>query len=277
MKKKTRESFEGQYLPRAYLSHLLGKDEFMKAVTRGGVGVDFKYLKARKDIPEGVRKLIMGEIEDPAYLASKATTVPVKDLAILDWLDQIATNDEWIVPKTMVKFDTLGTLKRLATEKGLSISSLDSVDLKNTEGVNVSGMWLSKESSRIDEMVQSMPDLSQSERDLLRELTQKMANASMEALQTSTTIDTKLYTQIPPDQPKYGMLAGMAVRKEIADDIFAGMEIVTGDTSLVERWVGDGSLVQKYGRLWKWAKVPANPPSYIRNFSSNLILCRVFL
>ena len=27
--------------------------------------------------------------------------------------------------------------------------------------------------------------------------------------------------------------------------------------------------------LWKWAKVPANPPSYVRNFSSNLILMQM--
>ena len=274
MRKETRESFEGQYLPRAYLSHLLGKDEFMKAVTRGGVGTDFKYLIARKDIPEGVRKLIMGQIEDPAYLASKATTIPVKDLAILDWLDQIATNDNWVVPKTMVKFDILGSMARLAKENNLSQKIIDSVDLKNTEGVNVSGMWLSKESSRINEMVQSMPDLSEGERKVLRTLTKEMADASKVALNTAETIDTKLYTQIP-DQPKYGMLGGMAVRKEIADDIFAGIEITTGDISTVEKWVGDGSLVQKYGRFWKWSKVPANPPSYVRNFSSNLILMQM--
>jgi hypothetical protein len=274
MRKETRESFEGQYLPRAYLSHLLGKDEFMKAVTRGGVGTDFKYLIARKDIPEGVRKLIMGQIEDPAYLASKATTVPIKDLAILDWLDQIATNDNWVVPKTMVKFDTLGTMARLAKENNLSQKIIDSVDLKNTKDVNVSGMWLSKESSRINEMIGSMPNLSDGETKLLRKLTEEMAKASQVALNTIETIDTKLYKQIP-DQPKYGMLAGMAVRKEIADDIFAGIEITTGEVSTVEKWVGDGSLVQKYGRFWKWAKVPANPPSYVRNFSSNLILMQM--
>ena len=116
MREKTRKSFEGQYLPRAYMSHLLGESEFKKAITRGGVGTDFKYLKERKDIPKGVRKLIMGEIQDPAYLASRATTIPVKDLAILDWLDNIATNKNWVVPKTMVKFDTLGTLAELAKE-----------------------------------------------------------------------------------------------------------------------------------------------------------------
>ena len=168
----------------------------MKAVTRGGVGTDFKYLIARKDIPEGVRKLIMGQIEDPAYLASKATTIPVKDLAILDWLDQIATNDNWVVPKTMVKFDILGSMARLAKKNNLSQKIIDSVDLKDTKDVNVSGMWLSKESSRINEMVQSMPDLSEGERKLLRELTTEMAEASKVALNTAETIDTKLYTQM---------------------------------------------------------------------------------
>ena len=71
------------------------------------------------------------------------------------------------------------------------------------------------------------------------------------------------------------MLGGMAVRKEIYNDIFAGMEVTTGDISTVEKFVGHGSVVQKFGRIWKWAKVPANPPSWIRNFSSNLILMQM--
>jgi len=272
MREETRKSFEGQYLPRAYMSHLLGEAEFKKAVTRGGVGVDFTYLKSRKDIPEGIRKLVMGEIEDPAYLASKATTVPVKDLAILDWLDGIAANDNWVVPKTMVKFDTLGTLAKLSKENKLSQSIIDSVDIKNTEGVNVSGMWLSKEAGRIGEMMSFMPDLTDGERTTLTSLIEKMRGASESALGVS--VDDKLYVKIP-DTPKFGMLGGMAVRKEIYNDVFAGMEITTGDTSTVERLVGDGSVVQKYGRIWKWAKVPANPPSYVRNFTSNLILMQM--
>ena len=115
-------------------------------------------------------------------------------------------------------------------------------------------------------------DLSEGERTTLTSLIGKMKKASESALGAS--IDDKLYQKIP-DTPKYGMLGGMAVRKEIYNDIFAGMEVTTGDISTVEKFVGDGSVVQKFGRIWKWAKVPANPPSWIRNFSSNLILMQM--
>ena len=95
MKESTRLEHECQYLAQVYLKYLLGEDNFKRATTRGGVGINMKYLIARKDIPEGVKKLILGEVKDPAYLASKATTVPLKDMAILDWLGHIAANPNW--------------------------------------------------------------------------------------------------------------------------------------------------------------------------------------
>ena len=48
--------------------------------------------------------------------------------------------------------------------------------------------------------------------------------------------------------------------------------MTTGDLSMAESIFGDGGAVGDYQRLWKWAKVSANPPSWVRNFVSNMIL-----
>jgi hypothetical protein len=138
MREKTRQEHESAYLPQVYLKYLMGQDNFRRAVTRGGVNIDQGYLKARKDIPEGVKKLILGEIKDPAYLASKAISVPAKDMAILDWLGHIATNPNWVVPKSMVSFDTLGAMKKTIIDKKLSKDLLDTLDIKDTKAVKVS-------------------------------------------------------------------------------------------------------------------------------------------
>ena len=268
MREKTRQEHEGAYLPQVYLKYLLGQDNFRRAVTRGGVAIDMKYLIARKDIPEGVKKLIYGEIKDPAYLASKATSVPVKDMAILDWLGHIAANPNWVVPKSMVSFDALGTMKGIIKDHKLSKELLDTLDIKDTKAVKVSSYWLENESARINDMKEDM-ELTAEEMEIVVGLTKAMKKAAKEI--TGLNFNTKEYRTVP-ESPKYGMLAGIAVRKEIYDDIFGGMSLTTGDISTAEAILGNGSLVGDYNRLWKWAKVPANPPSWVRNFGSNLIL-----
>ncbi|SVD18013.1 uncharacterized protein METZ01_LOCUS370867, partial [marine metagenome] len=218
MRESTRLEHEGQYLPQVYLKYLLGEDNFRRATTRGGVGIDMKYLIARKDISEGVKKLIMGQIKDPAYLASKATTVPLKDMAILDWLGHIAANPNWVVPKTMVKFDTLGTMRKFAEDQKLSKEILDTLELKDTKAVNVSAYWLSNEAARIRKMRESMV-LTKEEGEILTDLTTKMDETAEEV--SGQTYNTSEYRTVP-ESPKYGMLAGIAVRKEIYDDILLG-------------------------------------------------------
>ena len=269
MREKTRQEHESAYLPQVYLKYLMGQDNFRRAVTRGGVNIDQSYLKARKDIPEGIKKLILGQIEDPAYLASKATSVPVKDLAILDWLGHIAANPNWVVPKSMVSFDTLGAMKKTIKDKKLSKDLLDTLDIKDTKAVKVSSYWLENEAARIDTMINSMAELTADERTIVIDLTNEMKAAAKEI--TGQNYDTTQYRTVP-ESPKYGMLAGIAVRKEIYDDIFGGMVMTTGDLSTAEMILGNGSPVGDYNRLWKWSKVPANPPSWVRNFGSNLIL-----
>ena len=267
MKQKTKELHEGEYLPRVYLKYLLGEENFRKASTKGGLGLDLSYLIGRKDIPEGIRKLILGEIQDPGYLASKAVAVPQKDIAIIDWLKSIAGNKNWVLPASLVQYDVLGKMKSFTA----SVDLQKQLELVDTEGSPVSAYWLANESDRILKQSQLL-DISEAETKMVKDLTmdmRKKAETQME--KTQGKIDPKLYSQVPAT-PKFGQLAGMVVRKEIAQDIFGSMNMQTGDISLAESVFGDGGKIGDYNRLWKWSKVSANPPSWVRNFISNLTL-----
>ena len=234
-----------------------------------------RYLEGRKDLSEGVKKLLLHQVKDPAYLGSKAVAIPRTDMAILDFLQQIALNPKWVLPQSMVTFDVYSELRNLAIKNNLSKGIIDSlksdIGLLDTKKNKVSAHWLNTEATRIRK---TAPDagLSVEERKTLDELTEKMMKASEGKTNEGwETYDPKNYRQIPKSV-KYGSLAGMWVRKEIASDLFGGMNVATGDISTAEAWLGDAGIIGDYNRLWKWAKVSANPPSWVRNFVSNMIL-----
>ena len=265
MDEGARLQYEGQYLPQMYLKYLI-PDEAVIKVRGGGIRIDAGYLKKRRDIPEGVKKLILGEIKDPAYLATRATTVPIKDMAIINWLQQIAANPNWVLPSTLVEFDMLGEMKKAA----VSLDTQKQLELKDTKGVKISAHWLANEASRMFNQTKYMPDLTKEEFKIIQDVTTKMENLAKE-VNDNVNVDPSQYSTVPKTA-KYGMLGGMAVRKEIANDIFGGMNMTTGDLSMAESILGDGGVVGDYNRLWKWSKVSANPPSWVRNFVSNMIL-----
>jgi len=99
----TFEANKGAYLPRVYLKHLLG-DELFQALGGGGKKMNLEYLKRRKDISEEVRTFVLGEIKDAAYLVSRSFAIPTRDMALYDWLTQIASNGNWVMPKMIVNW-----------------------------------------------------------------------------------------------------------------------------------------------------------------------------
>ena len=92
----------GEYLPRVYLKYLLPQGF---AISGRPKPSDMGYLKRRKDIPKDVRDLILGEITDPAFLSAKGWIQPSRDMAILDFLNQVAQTEAWVLPDGLVEFD----------------------------------------------------------------------------------------------------------------------------------------------------------------------------
>ncbi|MEQ8394974.1 LPD5 domain-containing protein [Thalassobaculum sp.] len=232
------------YLPRAYLRHLIDTEKSSGSSTAGGKKVsDLGYLKERKDIPEDVRKLILGEITDPAYLASRALTKPARDMALLDFLDQIAGNNDWVLPSSFTEWN----------------------------GQKVTPEWLKAEAAHI----RKQADLSEpATADAMRAIARNMESAATTAAETQGNGDFNVddYRKVP-DAARYGRMRGLMVRREIYNDLIGATQWISPDSSnIAQNLLGQGGYLTKATQLWKMSKVALNPPTQIRNFVSNAMM-----
>ena len=251
-----------KYLPRLYLKYLLDEED-ANMISRGLKPSDLGYLKSRRDISAGVRELILGEVKDPAFLASKAVITPGRDLALLNWLSDVADNPNWVLPSSVVKWDTLGELRKLAKDPSL----VQELQLRDTLGKNVTPYWMKQEARRLQETI--IPTLKGKKKKLLRKYIERLNLVANEKI--GKIIVPSDYEKIP-DSRRWGDLAGMVVRKEIYHDLIGGFKSARGDESVAEQVLGDHGALGNFNRFWKWSKVSANPPSWVRNFISNVIL-----
>lgn len=243
------EQNKGSYLPRLYLMHLL-RDQDIVRMSTGKMPSDMGYLKQRKDIPEEIRKLILGEIRDPAFLASRGYGQQERDMAILDWLADIANNPDWILQQSIMEWSWTDREGETHTRK-------------------VTPFWLANEAKRLDAQIPHMPVEDQGKAtEIMQGMKQAVADALSDEQLTSVPDGFK---QIP-NKPRFGVMRGLVVRKEIHDDIVGSMNVVSGDQSIAEQILGTGGYATKFTQLWKWMKVAANPPAQVRNFVSNGVL-----
>jgi len=233
------------YLPRVYLKFVL--DE---AANRRGVGTGARigaqgYLKQRQDIPEDVRKLVYGEIDDPGFLAVRSISVVATDLAKFNLLQKVSNNPDWVAEpkKQFVEWK-----KKKYTPQALKAQA-----------------------DQLRDMVDQMPE-------------ERRAGALKMALEMEHLAKTKLkaqpefsqdYRQIP-DTSRYGALRGMWVRKEIFNDMIGTFAVPNPDPSWAEQVLGMGGWATKATQWWKFGKVVANPPSIARNLMSGMIQSNVF-
>jgi len=106
------KKYQGQYLPHVYLKHLLNNDDYTAAGSGGRLS-DMGYLIRRQDLPEATRELILGQIKDPAYLVSKTTGQVGRDLAVMQFFDDILAKPEWALQKSLIPFDPLKEINNI--------------------------------------------------------------------------------------------------------------------------------------------------------------------
>ncbi|PWB44642.1 MAG: hypothetical protein C3F19_00825 [Rhodocyclales bacterium] len=239
----SREEYRDRYLPRLYLAHLLD-DSSWRAIGAGKKVSDQGYLKERnKDLPEEYRRVILGEVTDPAFLAASAIAQPMRDMAILDWLEKISGNEQWVWKK----------------------------DLSMWGGRKVSTHWLLAESDAMLERAQ----LYESDADAKK--AEAIANEMRKTALTAMGEQPKElgdYKRLP-NTARYGRLRGLLVRREIYDDLIGLGEGIPRDAGWAEKALGQGGAGTKAQQLWKTSKVALNPPGQIRNFISNAVLLQL--
>lgn len=236
---ESREEYRDRYLPRLYLAHLLDEGDW-RSMGAGKKVSNLSYLKARKDIPQEVREVLLGEVKDPAFLAATAVAKPMRDMALLDWLDQISQNAKWILPGTMTEW----------------------------KGKRVSAFWLKAEAQALRDRARHYPEQVNAEK--ARAIADEMETAADAALGDADLTD-KDYKQIP-NAARYGRLRGLMVRSEIYDDLMGTQDFMPRDPGWVEKTLGYGGLATKATQLWKMSKVALNPPGQVRNAISNAVM-----
>ena len=134
---------------------------------------------------------------------------------------------------------------------------------------DVTPAWLATESEKQGIIAENLQGIRKEIVDKLRIKMMDKARSMEDIVGSAEGVSD--YRQIP-NSARYGSLRGMWVHKQIADDIIGGMKVATGEESNWEKWVGETGKAGQYNAYWKWAKVAANPPSWVRNLVSNNVL-----
>lgn len=230
------EKYQDSYLPRLYLRHVLEMGGF-------GVGMrtsDLGQTKRRKEIDPAVRELILGEIKDPAFLASFGITRTARDIAILELLNDIAQYADWVPSSQLIRYN------------GRTWSPVAALHEAATLRRNAD--YTTDETAR----------------EAMRTMARELQDLADTALADAPT-DRSKYKQVP-DSPRYGLLRGLWVRAEIYDDLIGGMGFVPAEASDLQRFFSAAGGAGQVTRWFKWGKVAAYPPAQFRNVFGNMIL-----
>lgn len=229
---------DDSYLPRLYLKHLIEGE----GISKGG-RLNRNYAKKRGDRAAD-ELLAMGEVKDPGIRSYYALFRPLRDLKIMEFLNQVSQNQDWVLPESLVEWN----------------------------GRKVTPQWLKDEADAIEE-TRMLAEPDPARRQGMKEIADRMRAAAREGLAAldQADYDNKQFVKLP-DTRDFGPLRGMIVQKQIADDITGAVNFVRPD-NWFDKWFGDRqSVLTKAMSAWKFLKVPMNPPSQVRNVVSNLIL-----
>ena len=235
------EENEGAYLPTLYLKHLL------KYPNRQPLS----FLKKKKEVDDET-KLILGDVTElsPEYRVLNGLTRPLRDMIILDFFNEVSQNQNW------------------ALRDGDML-----IDLKMEDGSSkkVSALWVIDEATRLEEQADyfenAEPQQAQAMRNKAKEY-RTLATPVLESIGYGEDNPTEGNFIRMPKTKKYGMLKGVAVRKEIYDDIIGTFTMGNTDNAY-NKFI---ATMAKGTSIWKLLKVPLNPPSVVRNVGSNMIL-----
>ena len=225
------------YLPKIYVKYL-NKNK--------ALGYTKKQTLKDPDI-----RAILGEITDPALAASAGLNHPVRDMIWYDFFEEIARDPEWALPKQVLEY----------------------------KGKKVTPYFLDAEATALKDR---LPYLEKDQKIVAEKTIKEMEALATEAkkdLQKYVTegsnklINFKDYKQIP-NQPKFGSMRGLYVRKEIYNDLIPAYELIN-NPNIIQKLFGMEGYLTKANRFWKLSKVAMNPPTQMRNLVSNMVLLHV--
>ena len=269
-------ALKGQYLPRVYMKYLLGEDNSAFAqVLRSDLKVDGGWFQGRKNIDEAIRKIFLGEIEDPAYLAQKGIVTPGRDLAIIDFMDWISTKPEWAYAEQFVEFNTQQEIFDLAQDDALAQSLVNDYGLQPSDKpMRTTANYLVGEAKRIESQLKMFEEnggKDTAKLKLMKDLASRMreeGQKSLNAAGINEAAEAEGFVKMP-DMKKYGKLRGMYVLPQIKEDL-TGAQILSDEApNWLKNLVGEGGKIARFGSFFKLSKTALNfPAGHVRNFIS---------
>jgi hypothetical protein len=238
------EKNRGAYLPKLYMKHILNTPN----------GSPLSYTRKRKDLDTETR-VMLGDIADisPEFRIYAGITRPLRDIAMLDFFETVSDQQGWAIKDNDI---------------------MVSVPTPDGKVMNVSALWLREEADRLREQARFFENSEPESALQMNEKADEFEALAQPALErTGNAEDANVpqgFRRIPKTK-RYGMLQGVAVRKEIYNDIIGTFTI--GDT---DNFYNKAIATMKKGvNIWKTLKVPLNPPTVVRNVGSNMILMNV--
>ena len=269
-------ALKGQYLPRVYMKYLLGEDNSAFAqVLRSDLKVDGGWFQGRKNIDEAIRKIFLGEIEDPAYLAQKGIVTPGRDLAIIDFMDWISTKPEWAYEEQFTEFNTQQEIFDLAQNDAVAQSLINDYGLTPTDKpMRTTANYLLGEAKRIESQLKMFEEnggKDTAKLKLMKGLAERMREEGERTLNAggiNEAAEAAGFVKMP-DMKKYGKLRGMYVLPEIKEDL-TGAQILSDEApNWLKNLVGEGGKIARFGSFFKLSKTALNfPAGHVRNFVS---------
>jgi SAM-dependent methyltransferase len=271
------QMYEGRYLPRVYLEHIIQSSDRYQSLGSGKTLSSMGYAKKRNNnLPEEVRRLLKGEVKNPAYLASRTISIPLRDIAMMEFFNQISDNEKWVWKQSLINieldattnrptaiFDDDGVINYKATNSALEGAPKKIVVRK------VTPYFLDKEADRILDQSYSAPE---EDRKDMQDLAQMMKRAASQALANMDAVPSDFIKM--PNIAKYGSLRGLVVHKLIYDDLVGTINTygATGEQTALENFFGNNGLLARITSAFKFSHVAVNIPTQVTNLLSNGIL-----
>mgnify|MGYP000064125456 CR=1 FL=1 len=271
------QMYEGRYLPRVYLEHIIQSSDRYQSLGSGKTLSPMGYAKKRdNNLPEEFRRLIKGEIKNTAYLASRTLSIPLRDIAMMEFFNQISDNEKWVWKQSLINieldaktnrptaiFDDDGVINYNATNSALEGKPKKSIVRK------VTPYFLDKEADRILDQSYSAPE---EDRKDMQDLAKMMKRAASQAMVNMDAVPADFMKM--PNIAKYGSLRGLVVHKLIYDDLVGTINTygAAGEQTALENFFGNNGILAKITNAFKFSHVAINIPTQVTNLLSNGLL-----
>ena len=271
------QMYEGRYLPRVYLEHIIQSSDRYQSLGSGKTLSPMGYAKRRdNNLPEEFRRLIKGEIKNTAYLASRTLSIPLRDIAMMEFFNQISDNEKWVWKQSLITveidaktnrptaiFDDDGVINYNATNSALEGKPKKVVVRK------VTPYFLDKEADRILDQSYSAPE---EDRKDMQDLANMMKRAASQAMVNMDAVPADFMKM--PNIAKYGSLRGLVVHKLIYDDLVGTINTygAAGEQTALENFFGNNGVLAKVTSAFKFSHVAINIPTQVTNLLSNGLL-----